>query len=199
MVRRLILIAVVPLLLLSCRDNPRKALLAGPADPEESVVRPGQRDPRTGRYIPPACSADGSFEKALRCFRRAEVIRFRIPGGQGTITREGPARARMVLYVVGRYRGTWRAAKQSRGIGWSFNGGPPPPIPPEIARIFELVSTFPDPKRLGASPSLTAKDEKALTYEFADAKSGERFVVKVDARLGHIVEITAGELNLKIG
>jgi hypothetical protein len=164
------------------------------------VVRPGKVDPKSGRYIPPVCAADGSYHQAVECLRRATVLRFRTPDGQGMVTRSSDGDERMVLYVGrGSMKGNWTAASENGGFIWTFNGARVDVVPPGIARIFELTIRFPDPKKKEGEPILVERDEKAITYEFTDARSGEGYVVKVDPASGHLRQVTVAGIDLTFG
>lgn len=193
------LILAVPLLLFAA-CKPREQRAWEPESLDAPVKRPGTYDPKTGKYIPPACAADGSYEKARECFLKAEVVRFRMPDGMGTMTRDAPGREGMMLYVgSGPMRGRWRATRVRGQVFWSFNLAAVKSVPPPIARLFELVTRFPDPPKREGKPRLTTRDANALTWEFTDAKTGERYVVKVKASSGQLLELSVGGMNLRFG
>lgn len=172
----------------------------GPKSADGSVVRPGSRDPKTGKYIPPTCAGDGSYEKAVDCFRRAEVIRFRTPEGQGTMTRETPGREHMMLYLAkGDLRGTWMAETRASGVAWTFNGARAVSVPPQLDRLFQRVTLFPDPQKKEGAPKLLGRDEKGITWEFTDKNSGDRYVVRVDPKSGHMAQVTMPGMDLTFG
>jgi hypothetical protein len=193
--RRVVIIALLPLLLAGCENPLRKKLesIDGP------VVRPGTHDPATGRYIPPVCVANGSYSQAVECFRIAELVRFRTANGQGTLTRKGGV-VRMVFYIAtNQIKGSWTATAEKDVVVWAFNGVRVDVVPDDIARIFELVARYPGPTRKEGEPILTGRDEKAITYEFTDEGSGENYVVKVDPASGHLRRLTVGEIDLTFG
>ena len=168
-------------------------------DPEAAVARPGTYNRITGKYIPPVCRADGSYEQALNCLRVAEVIRFRTETALGTVTRNIPGQERMMLYVgQGEFRGQWRAQKTSKGVVWAFNGAAIKNAPPPIAEMFLWVSGPPDPPKAEGKPKEVARDDKGITYEFTDARNGDRYVAKVDPR-GHLAQLTTPSMALTFG
>lgn len=198
--RRLVFIALFPLLLVACKRGENPLFSSKLEELDAPVVRPGTRDPKTGKYIPPICEADGSYEQARDCFRRAEVIRFRTSDGLGTMTREAPRRERMMLYIAkGDLRGNWLAVNAPGGALWAFNGAKVAQAPPRLARIFHWVSRFPDPPKKEGTPRLLGRDDKAITYEFTDSATGDRYVVRVHPATGHLLELSTAGMSLKFG
>ncbi|HEX7705876.1 MAG TPA: hypothetical protein VF701_05395, partial [Thermoanaerobaculia bacterium] len=137
--------------------------------------------------------------QAVECLRRATVLRFRTPDGQGMVTRDSDGRERMVIYVGrGTTKGSWTAVSEKGGFVWTLNGARVDVVPGEIARIFELVVRFPDPKK-NEEPGAVGRDEKAITYEFTDPGNGEAYLVKVDPTSGHLRQLTVGDIDLTFG
>ncbi len=198
MLRRLAIVAVLPFVLVSCKKGagslfaPRAA-----SSPDDRVVRRGTVDPVTGRYIPPVCVADGSYQQALDCFRQADVLRFRIADGTGSLTRNEEGEIRLMLYIAkGELRGAWYVVRDKKGIIWSRNRVRLATVPPVIHKIFLLTSRFPDPEKKEGGAKAVHRDSESITYAFTDAKNGDRYVVKVDPKTGHMQEVTAGEITL---
>lgn len=196
--RRFSVLLLVLALFAACK--PREQRAWDPESLDAPVKRPGKVDRRTGRYIPPVCAADGSYEQARACFLKSEVVRFRTADGMGTLTREAPGRESMMLYVArGPLRGRWRAMRAGPRVYWSLNQGGVRTPPPQVARIFDLVSRFPDPPKREGKPRLVSRDDKAVTWEFTAADSGERWVVRLHVATGHLLELTAGAVSLRFG
>ena len=88
-------------------------------------------------------------------------------------------------------RGRWAASVKPNGVVWTKNGQHVADVPSSLQHLFQRLTIFPDPqKKEGAAQRV------GDAYEFTDANSGDRYVVKVSG--GQIVEVRINEERIKI-
>lgn len=189
----MLLMFVVSVTLAGCR---REAASETPATAEREPA--GETAPsKVPMSTRRACTGDGSYEKAVDCFRKAAVLKFSLPEGMGTLSRDERDRERLVLLIAkGGEKGNWFAEEQSTGVVWSRDGQKLTAVPPRMEKLYQRVTIFPDPQKKEGKPALVSRDEKAVTYEFSDANSGEKYTVRVDPRFGTIRDFEIGDLSL---
>jgi hypothetical protein len=139
---------------------------------------------------PSNCAGDGSYKQAVDCFRIASGFHFTFNDGSGELKRPTQGMEHAELTVTkGADRGHWVADSTPRGVAWTRDGKAANDVPPPLARLYQRVTLFPDPQKREGSAQRVGDH-----FEFTDANSGDRYVVKVSPADGSIVEVTVNDL-----
>jgi hypothetical protein len=190
---RRVIIACI-LVFVACREE-RPAPPARPAAPPR--VAPSPAPPvvakKPVRSTSQQCAGDGSYEAAVDCIRIAAKLTFKSSAGDGELARERVGAERLSIH---RRDGNWTAEPKPAGIIWTHDGQHATNVPPELEKLYQRLTLFPDPQKKEGSATLAATEGDFKRYEFTDANNGDKYVVWVSTKDGHIARLKVNEFTI---
>jgi hypothetical protein len=192
-------VALIALVFVACRgeqrapEAPRAATTATTATTATQKV-PAPPSAPTKISSPSKCAGDGSYEKAVDCFRIASQLHFvleePLTTAEGELTRLRPGMERMQFRASG---SQWIGEVQPTGVIWSRDGKPEPRPPAFVERIWQRMTTYVDPQKKEAKAHLDGSDllgdEPYNIYSFTSVPTGATSEVWVSGRDGRILRI----------
>lgn len=215
MMRRLMILMLV-LVSVSCgRETPEKTATT-PAEPPPSAIKETApaRAPLVSTFVPPVapappaanrstpqkCAGDGSYDRALDCFRISAGFRFTMGDVNGEMKRPTPGMERVQFKAADGV--TWVGEAKSSGVVWSRNGKHDLSPPDVTNRVWQRTTMVLDPQKKEGSAKLagveTAGGERSNHYHFTNANSGEENDVWVSTKDGRIMKWKAGTSILEL-
>jgi hypothetical protein len=188
----------------------RKAV--APTPPPSTTAPATPRGPN--RSTPQKCAGDGSYERALDCFRIAAGFPFVItevrgsdqatPGdqvrAQGEMTRSTPGMER-VRFKTGD-GAAWTAEAKKEGVVWSRDGKHEQSPPDFTNRIWQRTTMVLDPQKKEGRAQLVGTDtvsgEACNHYHFTSAATLEENDVWVSTGDGRMVKWRMGRSTLEM-
>lgn len=210
MMRRSIIILV--LVCVACGREEREATTTMPTTPPPmgkaaapapalSTNAPAPAPPRgANRSTPQKCAGDGSYERALDCFRISAGFNFTYADAKGEMTRTTPGMERVRFKASD--GATWLGEAKPAGVVWSRDGKHEL-SPPEVTnRVWQRTTMVLDPQKKEGSAQLAGVEsvsgEPCNHYHFTNANSGEANDVWVSTKDGRIVKWKAGTATLEL-
>ncbi len=155
---------------------------------------PAPPPPPVRASTPKQCAGDGSYAKAVDCFRIAAGFHFDIVDGHSNIAgdmsrpRLGTERVRFSLDGQ-----QWTAITELKGVTW-YRGKTRETAPPPVAdRVYQRTTLLLDPQKKEGSPQLAGVEringEECNHYRFTDANNGSAYDAWVSTRDGRLVKL----------
>jgi hypothetical protein len=205
------MMVMVVLASVSCgRETPEKTATT-PAEPLPSAIKEPAPAPLVSTSVPPAppaanrstpqkCAGDGSYDRALDCFRISAGFRFTMGDVKGEMKRPTPGMERVQFKAADGV--TWVGEAKSSGVVWSRNGKHDLSPPDVTNRVWQRTTMVLDPQKKEGSAKLagveTADGDPSNHYHFTNANSGEENDVWVSTKDGRIVKWKAGTTTLEL-
>jgi hypothetical protein len=143
---------------------------------------------------PSKCGGDGSYAKAVDCFRIAADLHFAydepLLHADGELTRLRPGVERVRFKTSG---SEWVGEAKPSGLVWTRDGKHDEKPPTFTDRIYQRVAMYVDPQKKEREAKFTGTDllngEPYAIYEFTNGATGAASVVWVSKRDGSILRI----------
>ena len=193
--RQLVIAAV---LLAACRGEQH-----APESTQTTATTATTAPPRLAKAPPPVptkissstkCGGDGSYAKAVDCFRIASQFHFTLEEPlvrvEGDLTRPRPGMERVQFKGSGN---EWIGETKASGVTWLRDGKPEKNPPAFVERIWQRVTMYVDPQKKEGKAVLAGSDllgsEPYNIYQFTSNATGATSVVWVSENDGRMMRI----------
>jgi hypothetical protein len=140
------------------------------------------------------CAGDGSYAKAVDCFRIAGRFHFVLEEplvrAEGDVTRPRPGMERVQFRAGGN---EWIGETKATGVSWTRDGKNGVSPPAFVERVWQRVTTYVDPQKKEGKALLAGSDllgsEPYNIYQFTSAATGASSVVWVSENDGRMMRI----------
>jgi hypothetical protein len=182
--------------------SPRKEAPVVTTTPPAAPALP---PPAANKSTPQKCAGDGSYDRALDCFRISAGFTFLMTDAHGVLAQGEMWRSTPGMERV-RFRASdavsWVGEAKPSGVVWTRNGKHEQSPPDITNRVWQRTTMVLDPQKKEGAPQLAGAEpiggETFNHYHFTNANSGEANDVWVSTRDGRIVKWTAGESTLRL-
>ncbi|MEA2572567.1 MAG: hypothetical protein QOI24_4568 [Acidobacteriota bacterium] len=140
------------------------------------------------------CAGDGSYAKAVDCFRIAGRFHFvheePLIRAEGDVTRPRPGMERVQFRASGN---EWIGEASASGVSWTRDGKHDANPPAFVERIWQRVTLYVDPQKKEGKALLAGSDllgkEPYNIYQFTSGATGASSVVWVSENDGRLMRI----------